>query len=487
MEINNPHQIPELTKLLYKIVIQFGFYTQKSNHELDEYLKILTAALKQGVELSLLTPELKRLSKTLARLIQHKNNSLLTTLLIDYLLHKSDQTANESLKIIAQQLSDHQFKSKDILYSSIDQALSIGTDSDPDNQKNIFHSRLIHLLDAINVPAKFHAQWLVLRQLCDNENISIAMLNEIIDKAVVLFSSIKANALLEQHNFDNFLFSIMQSIANIEETAQQVTVENQISMDNRHNFSEAMNTQVELIKSTTNEASELAMLQKNINQSLDQLRSQIHDHQEEEDLRQVQLQQQLNAITEKLQNTESESVLLRSKLQLTHKLAFLDHLTGVANRLAYDQRIEQEIQRLQRYKNPLSIIVWDIDHFKQINDIYGHKSGDKALTLIAQIIQKNCRECDFVARYGGEEFVSILPNTTGENAMVVAEKIRKIIAESPFKARGDTINIHISAGVHQCREEDSVDSAFDYADRALYHAKKNGRNQCVSSLQIITE
>ncbi len=487
MEINNPHQIPELTKLLYKIVIQFGFYTQKSDQELDEYLTILTAALKQGVELNLLTPDLKRLSKTLARLIQNKNNSLITTLLIDYLLHKSDLTENDSLKIITQQLTDHQFKSKDILYSSIDQALSIDRGSDHDNQKNMFHSRLIHLLDAINVPAKFHAQWLVLRQLCDNENISLTALNDIIDKAVALFSNIKANALLEQHNFDNFLFSIMQSIANIEETAQQVTVENQISMDNRHNFSAAMNSQVEMIKSTTNEASELAMLQQNINQSLDKLRSQIHEHQEEEDIRQVQLQLQLNEITEKLQSTESESVLLRSKLQLTHKLAFLDHLTGVANRLAYDQRIEQEMQRLLRYKNPLSIIVWDIDHFKQINDAYGHKSGDKALTLIAQIIQKNCRECDFVARYGGEEFVSILPNTTGESAMVVAEKIRKIIEQSPFKARGDTINIHISAGVHQCREEDSVDSAFDYADRALYHAKKNGRNQCINSLQIIEE
>ena len=198
------------------------------------------------------------------------------------------------------------------------------------------------------------------------------------------------------------------------------------------------------------------------------------------------VQQQLLDVTEKLQATEAEANSLRNELELAYNLALQDALTGLANRLAYDQRIDYENKRWRRIRHPLSLIVWDIDHFKKINDIYGHKSGDKTLVSITQLIIQNCRQGDFVARYGGEEFVMLLPNTYAEQAFVLADKIRHLISNANFNANNETVQITVSAGIHQFVVSDTCESAFEQADKALYTAKMNGRNQCKISDDLTT-
>lgn len=98
---------------------------------------------------------------------------------------------------------------------------------------------------------------------------------------------------------------------------------------------------------------------------------------------------------------------------------------------------------------PLTVLIWDIDLFKLINDNFGHRAGDKTLALVAQLILNNCRETDFVARFGGEEFVMLLPNTNSEQAFILAEKIRSIIANSGFNHNGRAIKLTISCGISQ--------------------------------------
>ncbi len=472
-----PLNIPELTKLLYKIVIQFGFYTQKNSPEINTYLKILTSALKEGRELTQLSPDLLSLSKVLARLNRPKAETLQDKTLLDYLTYQAQHSDNPGYQALIDNLEANRISSEQQLFNTVMQLDASPQTGNP--FKNFPAIRIVHLLDAINVPAKFQNPWSVLRQQFDSEELTASAFNKIIDKTIALCSSIKAHAIDEQQQFDNFLFAITQHINTIEDTAERASAENKLSMMNRGLFSAALNSEMAHIQTKANTASELKDLQNSINQSLEKLSSQIQNHQTTEDKRQQELHDQLKQITEKLQHTEAESVMLRSKLQATHKLAYLDQLTGIANRLAYDERAELEILRWQRYKNPLSIVVWDIDYFKKINDHYGHKSGDKALALIAHIIANNCRKTDFVARYGGEEFVMLLPNTSGENAVIAVNKIRAIIENTDFKARGDTLSIQVSAGVHQFTLDDTTDSAFEQADQALYLAKSNGRNQCV--------
>ncbi|WP_457567202.1 sensor domain-containing diguanylate cyclase [Desulfurobacterium sp.] len=156
------------------------------------------------------------------------------------------------------------------------------------------------------------------------------------------------------------------------------------------------------------------------------------------------------------------------------KLADTDELTGIYNRRKILEELEREITRTQRYGNPLSVIIFDIDFFKEVNDTYGHLMGDKVLREIAQTVKRNIRKPDSFGRYGGEEFLIILPETDISGGVKFAEKIRKLIENHPFPIDR---KITISLGVTEYKYEDTIDTILARADRALYLAKESGRNR----------
>lgn len=158
-----------------------------------------------------------------------------------------------------------------------------------------------------------------------------------------------------------------------------------------------------------------------------------------------------------------------------------DPLTGVGNRLAYQERLQQEFQRWRRFGTPLSFLIWDLDHFKRINDEYGHAVGDEVLRNVAQHLAGRIRNTDFVARYGGEEFIMLLPGADPQAAWQVADEIRANIARSGFDRAGIRLPVTISCGVAGFTADDSPQTVFQRADQALYRAKRLGRNQCVVS------
>jgi diguanylate cyclase len=153
-----------------------------------------------------------------------------------------------------------------------------------------------------------------------------------------------------------------------------------------------------------------------------------------------------------------------------------DALTGVYSRMAYDERITQEISRWNRYQARFSYAILDIDHFKRINDNYGHNAGDKALKIVAQLMQKYVRQSDYVFRIGGEEFVLMMTETALEDAATIVDKMRKGIAESSFHFKGEPVSLTLSAGITETRENDNVEEIYVRADKALYQAKNAGRN-----------
>jgi diguanylate cyclase len=125
------------------------------------------------------------------------------------------------------------------------------------------------------------------------------------------------------------------------------------------------------------------------------------------------------------------------------------------------------------------LVIWDIDHFKSINDRFGHRAGDRALTTIAHILSSFIRETDFVGRFGGEEFVMILAGADANSALKVAEHIRLKVEGAEFSFNGKTVKITISCGVTFYQAEDTPEQAFERADQALYQAKRQGRNRCI--------
>jgi diguanylate cyclase (GGDEF)-like protein len=160
-------------------------------------------------------------------------------------------------------------------------------------------------------------------------------------------------------------------------------------------------------------------------------------------------------------------------------MAIYDTLTQLCNRRQADQVLEEEFRSSSLGKQPLSIIMVDIDHFKAINDRYGHDKGDKALIHIASLLKASLREHDIVARYGGEEFLVVLPRTIMKNAVIIAERIRRSVEATPLSAGDEKIHLTVSLGIAAIPAiwPESKEEFTKFADTALYEAKEKGRNR----------
>ena len=179
---------------------------------------------------------------------------------------------------------------------------------------------------------------------------------------------------------------------------------------------------------------------------------------------------------------------LETAFEKIKEISEKDALTGCFNRGALNSSLPKEMKRAERYNNPISILLCDLDHFKNINDTYGHQSGDLVLQEVVSTIQKNIRtDIDWLARYGGEEFLLVMPLTPEKGALVIAERLRKIIEEIPFTLVGELVKITASFGLTsiedwQQQEKISHGDFLHSADVNLYKAKEGGRNRVVGGL-----
>lgn len=162
-----------------------------------------------------------------------------------------------------------------------------------------------------------------------------------------------------------------------------------------------------------------------------------------------------------------------------------DQLTGLHNRRAFLERLTYETVRSVREKFPVSIILLDIDHFKNVNDAHGHGCGDMVLRYMADLMRSTIRLQDTAARWGGEEFILLLPETALEGAAILAEKLRAAVEASPFACDGASFGLTISLGVHQYDHGESLDANIGRADVRLYRAKQEGRNRVVGCPGLI--
>jgi two-component system, cell cycle response regulator len=160
-----------------------------------------------------------------------------------------------------------------------------------------------------------------------------------------------------------------------------------------------------------------------------------------------------------------------------YKLTTVDGLTQVYNRRFFEEGIEREISRCRRYQRSLSLVMLDIDHFKRVNDGYGHLAGDVVLKLVASTVLKKIRREDILARYGGEEFGVVLPEIDLKGALSFAEKVRRLIEKTHFQFGEFTIDVTMSAGVATLEKQESAEQLILRADEHLYDAKKLGRNR----------
>ncbi|MDT8878889.1 GGDEF domain-containing protein [Halomonas saccharevitans] len=171
--------------------------------------------------------------------------------------------------------------------------------------------------------------------------------------------------------------------------------------------------------------------------------------------------------------------LQRQRDELRH-LSQTDMLTGLFNRRRLQEVAEQEFTRRQRHPSPLSLMLLDLDHFKHINDAFGHPVGDEVLSSFAEILRHQVRRLDTVARMGGEEFAVLLPDTDGQDARQLAERVREATRAMPLPTEAGDYRLTVSIGVTEARQGDSFEHLYTRADRRLYAAKEAGRDRVVS-------
>lgn len=172
------------------------------------------------------------------------------------------------------------------------------------------------------------------------------------------------------------------------------------------------------------------------------------------------------------------------RYQAAMQLALLDPLTGLGNRAALDNALRRELQLAERHHHELSMLMLDVDHFKKINDQYGHSTGDQVLQEIARTIATVCRETDISFRYGGEEFVVLLGKTNDMGARIIAERLRREINKIAIDKAGHSLKPSVSIGIatRAFDQKEDISDLFERADKALYCAKQSGRN-CIKDLK----
>ncbi|MFA9374350.1 MAG: diguanylate cyclase [Poseidonibacter sp.] len=167
------------------------------------------------------------------------------------------------------------------------------------------------------------------------------------------------------------------------------------------------------------------------------------------------------------------SIIQQRNIEISHK-AYVDGLTQISNRNKFEEIFSYEFDKFKRYKTNFSIAILDIDHFKKVNDTFGHLYGDEILIMLANKIDNSVRKTDLFARWGGEEFVLLMPNTNLENAKILTENLRVIVQNEKHEVVG---NVTSSFGITTIKQNDTLESIFQRCDKALYNAKRNGRNK----------
>jgi len=299
------------------------------------------------------------------------------------------------------------------------------------------------------------------------------MLEEVAD----MVSFIQARINTERIDIESFLKQVTGRLNELDGFIQGSRKQQQESWLSSQKLGNAVKNEMETLVNNADNTVEIDVLKKQIQQRLEAIEIHFDGFRQIEKDRHELADVDVRNLMSRLVELEEESKNLKVRVQKERLQAQTDTLTEIPNRLGYEQRIAQEYARWKRFNNPLTLVVWDIDHFKRINDDYGHAAGDKALKTIAKLLSHKIRETDYFARYGGEEFVLIMPGANKDAAKDVAEKLREVVEESGFHFKGEPVSITVSAGVAEFSAGDTPQQVFERADKGLYKAKELGRNR----------
>ncbi len=283
----------------------------------------------------------------------------------------------------------------------------------------------------------------------------------------------------ERHSAQHFLLRLNEALSYVQQSLVTSLKSSNSIREKMTVLNQQIEQQIDLLGRETQGAKSLEQLQLLVSEKLGAISSSLREKEQLERLERETMLSALQDMDKRLKELEEEASQFRKRLAEQKFRSLQDALTELPNRASFDERYELELKRFKRYGKPLSVVLADVDHFKNINDSYGHSAGDKTLKVIAKALRQSLRESDFIARYGGEEFVLLFPETPIEELEGPLNLIREKIKRIPFKFKDQNVPITISFGATQVKTSDTGRAAFDRADEALYDAKHAGRDKVV--------
>jgi diguanylate cyclase len=332
---------------------------------------------------------------------------------------------------------------------------------------------LLGLLDDLTLPERHRPQAESMRNRLKN-GLNWYELLPILDDFATLMLAINDSG---QHEFEAYLQRLNERLESFQSNLQAASAGH---ADNR-SAARAMDTQireqVDGLQSSMQEAADLDDLKHVLENHLEGLLGTMDEHQKKRDEREQEVAARLHSLAERVAHMEQEALGYREHLEEQRQKALIDPLTGLPNRAAWSERLDHEVKEWQQHGNTLLLAMLDLDHFKHINDNYGHLAGDKVLKIIASVLRKRLRGTDFIARFGGEEFVLLMPSTVPAAGLTRLESLRASIEACPFHFKGEPVTVTVSIGMTAFRVGEHSDQVLKRADKALYRAKNAGRNR----------
>ena len=338
--------------------------------------------------------------------------------------------------------------------------------------------RLIRLLELLQIPAEGveKARGLV-REL--EQGLTLDRLPEVI---IVLTDLVRMAGGNSQEDFENYLLTLNSQLAYVQQFLEESRSDESAAHQSHRQLDDRVRRDVRTIHRTVKDSDDLGLLKQSVTRQLASIMRSMEEFRVQEQEREDRLNQRYDELLQKVDQMELETSKARARMQEEQLRARTDPLTGLPNRTAYEQHLDTEIQRWDRYGASFSMAVGDIDFFKRINDQLGHLAGDRVLRLVAKVLRQNLRSTDFIARFGGEEFVILFPSTQAQEALQATEKLRLAVQSSPFNFKGEPVEVTLSFGVAEIEDGDDQESLFSRADKALYRAKEQGRNQTQAAI-----
>ncbi|WP_367373510.1 diguanylate cyclase [Pseudomonas lini] len=332
---------------------------------------------------------------------------------------------------------------------------------------------LLGLLDDLALPERHRPQAEAMRDRLQN-GLNWYELLPILDDLATLMLAITDSG---QHEFEAYLQQLNERLESFQSNLQAASDGHADNRSAAREMDTQIREQVDGLQNSMQEAADLDDLKHVLENHLEGLLGTMDQHQKQRDEREQEVAARLQSLAERVAHMEQEALGYREHLEEQRQKALIDPLTCLPNRAAWSERLEHEIGQWQQHGNTLLLAMLDLDHFKRINDNYGHLAGDKVLKIIASVLRKRLRGTDFIARFGGEEFVLLMPATVPAVGAKLLETLRASIEACPFHFKGERVTITISMGLTAFRSGEHSDLVLKRADQALYRAKNNGRNR----------